>query len=106
MGVSLPAGSNVIGSVGISQDGLNALSSIILGASYTTSSSVNYSNYTLNLLPCSKLTHDSLMNIINNLYDIKTKGCNAQNLILGYTNLTKLTEEEIAIATNKGWTVS
>ena len=46
------------------------------------------------------------MNIINNLYDIKTKGCNTQKLILGTTNLHKLTSEEIAIATSRGWTVS
>ena len=46
------------------------------------------------------------MNVINNLYDIATKGCNAQLLYLGSTNLAKLSAEEIAIATNKGWTVS
>ena len=46
------------------------------------------------------------MNIINKLYDIKTKGCKAQRLQLGSTNLAKLTEEEIAIATNKGFNVS
>jgi len=46
------------------------------------------------------------MNVINNLYDIATKGCNTQQLVLGSTNIAKLTAEEIAIATNKGWTVS
>ena len=46
------------------------------------------------------------MNIINNLYDIKTKGCNPQGLVLGSINLAKLTSEEIAIATNKGFNVS
>ena len=30
----------------------------------------------------------------------------AQNLVIGETNIAKLTEDEIAIATNKGWTVS
>ena len=58
------------------------------------------------LSSATKLTHESLMNVINNLYDIKTKGCNAQPLVLGSTNLAKLTAEEIAIATNKGWNVS
>lgn len=77
-----------------------------LGQAYSTTESANYGNYTLNLSSSEKLTHESLMNIINNLYDIKTKGCNAQKLILGTTNLKKLTSEEIAIATEKGWTVS
>lgn len=62
--------------------------------------------YKLDLSTCINLTYDSLMNVINKLYDIKTKGCKAQMLVLGTTNLAKLTAEEIAIASNKGWTVS
>ena len=77
-----------------------------LGMAYETSQSANYNNYTLRLSYSNEITHDSLMNVINNLYDIKTKGCNAQKLILGATNINKLTSEEIAIATEKGWTVS
>ena len=77
-----------------------------LGMAYLTTQSANYYQYTLNLSSATKLTHESLMNVINNLYDIKTKGCNVQQLVLGSTNLAKLTAEEIAIATNKGWTVS
>lgn len=77
-----------------------------LGMAYEISQSANYSNYTLNLSDSNGLTHGSLMNVINNLYDIKTKGCNAQKLILGTTNINKLTSEEIAIATEKGFNVS
>ena len=77
-----------------------------LGQAYDPTKSANYSSYTLYLSTSNKLTHDSLMNIINNLYDIKSKGCNPQSLVLGSTNLAKLTAEEIAIATNKGWNVS
>lgn len=77
-----------------------------LGQAYLTSFSANYSTCTLDLSPCTSLTHESLMNVINNLYDIASKGCNTQSLKLGSTNVAKLTEEEIAIATNKGWTVS
>lgn len=77
-----------------------------LGQAYDTTKSANYSGYTLDLSYSNNLTHDSLMNVINNLYDIKTKGCNPQSLVLGSTNLAKLTAEEIAIATEKGWTVS
>lgn len=48
------------------------------------------------------LSHDSLMRIIDNLITVTT----TKTLTLGATNLAKLTEEEIAIATNKGWTVA
>ena len=51
---------------------------------------------------CAKLSHDSLMSIINNLAEVT----NAQKLTLGTTNKTKLTINEIAIATEKGWTVA
>ena len=77
-----------------------------LGQAYDTTKSANYSSYKLDLSGSNKLTHDSLMNVINNLYDIKSKGCNPQSLVLGSTNLAKLTSEEVAIATNKGWNVS
>lgn len=76
------------------------------GMSYSTRSSENNSSYTVRVSDAPNLSHDSLMNIINKLYDIKTKGCKAQRLQLGSTNLAKLTEEEIAIATNKGFNVS
>lgn len=78
---------------------------INLGKAYT-EQTVNYSNYTFNLSQSSKLTHSSLVNIINGVYDIASIGVASQRLILGSTNLAKLTSEEIAIATNKGWTVS
>ena len=77
-----------------------------LGQAFSTTHSANYYTDTLSLNASDSLTHDSLMNVINGLYDIATKGCNTQKLTLGSTNLAKLTAEEIAIATNKGWTVS
>ena len=77
-----------------------------LGQAYDTTKSANYSSYKLDLSYSKNLTHDSLMNVINNLYDIKSKGCNPQSLVLGSTNLAKLTSEEVAIATEKGWNVS
>ena len=76
------------------------------GMSYSITSSENNSSYTVRVSDAPNLSHDSLMNIINKLYDIKTKGCKAQRLQLGSTNLAKLTAEEIAIATNKGFNVS
>lgn len=78
-----------------------------LGMSYSSANYIheNKGEYTLDLSYSPLLTHDSLMNIINNLYDIKSKGVKPQTLQLGDTNKAKLTAEEIAIATNKGWNV-
>lgn len=79
---------------------------INIGQAYLTTASANYSNYRVLLSTSNSITYDSLMNVINNLYDIASKGVQTQQLQLGSTNLAKLTAEEIAIATNKGWTVS
>lgn len=75
--------------------------------------SANFSYSHVNLSTCNVLTHDSLMSVINNLYDLNLTYDVAnggtlytQKLTLGTTNIAKLTEEEIAIATAKGWTVA
>ncbi len=78
---------------------------INLGQAYLTTAIAINTQYILSLSDSKKLTHDSLMNVINGLYDIATAGCNTQQLTLGSTNIAKLTAEEIAIATNKGWSV-
>ena len=55
----------------------------------------------------SKLTRDSIMVIINGLYDFVGHGsATTQNLKLHSTALGRLTEDDIEIATNKGWTVT
>ena len=51
------------------------------------------------------LTHESLMNVINNLYDRKSNGLSTLTISFGTTNLNKLTDEEKSIAVNKGWTL-
>ena len=56
----------------------------------------------LYLSSCPKLTHDSLMNVINEAADVTAS---PKTLTLGATNLAKLTDEDKAIATNKGWTL-
>ena len=76
-----------------------------LGKAYT-DSSVNYTSYNLNLTMSSNLTKQSLLNVINGLYDLASHSKPAQGLFLGDVNLAKLTAEEVAIATNKGWNVS
>ena len=52
------------------------------------------------------LTVESLMNVINNVYDLTANGLSGQSLKFGSTNLNKLTEEQIAVATAKGWTLT
>ena len=76
-----------------------------LGKAYKTTSSANYGSYTLDLHYCTNLTHDSIMNVINNLYDIATLGVQTQKLQLGEL-VSLVTAEEINIAVEKGFSVS
>ncbi len=83
-----------------------------LGKSYTYNAS-NYKYYSLELNDSPELTYESIMSVINNLYDLNLAYDVAngnvlytQSLKLGTANKAKLTAEEIAIATSKGWTVS
>lgn len=56
----------------------------------------------INLSYCPKLTHDSLMVVINGLQTVTS----SQALTLGTTNLAKLTDAEKKVATDKGWTLA
>lgn len=56
----------------------------------------------LSLSDSPRLTHDSLVTIIDGLSTVTTTVA----LTLGSVNTAKLTDEEIAVATSKGWTVS
>ncbi len=61
----------------------------------------------LNLSKCESLSHDTLLRFLNALYDYASEGStDTYILTLGTTNLDKLTDEEKAIATNKGWTLN
>lgn len=59
-------------------------------------------NAAMSLSGSTALSHDSLLRILNNLTTIST----TKKLTLGTTNLAKLSDEEKAIATNKGWTLA
>ena len=52
-----------------------------------------------------KFTREALLEIINNCYDLTTLNSTA-TLTMGSTNLAKLTDEDKAIATAKGWTLN
>ena len=83
---------------------------IDLGKNYYTTQSANSSYYKLNLSSSTKLTEQSIINILNNLYDIATKGVKPQQVTLGATNLAKLVSEEgqqaLANSQLKGWNIS
>ena len=49
-----------------------------------------------------KFTRDALLEILNNLATVTS----TQTLTMGSTNLGKLTDEDKAIATDKGWTLA
>ena len=53
------------------------------------------------LSTCTKLTVDSIMNVINQAATVTGK-----TMTLGSENLAKLTDEQKAVATNKGWTLA
>lgn len=74
------------------------------GKGFTTSTTENSRSFTVN--GSNNLSHDSLVSIIDNLYDLATAGLASQKLVLGETNLAKLTDEEKAVATTKGWNLS
>lgn len=58
------------------------------------------------LRDCPNLTVDSLMNVINNLYDWKKDGAYRNPSIeLGEVNLNKLTADQVKVATDKNWIV-
>ena len=49
------------------------------------------------------LTVQSIMNVIDHLYGFLGPGFDPRYLDLGTINLNKLTDEQKAVATNKGW---
>ena len=64
---------------------------------------ISITSYFLDKAP--NLTTESLMNVINNLFDLTANGLSGQSLKFGSTNINKLTAEQIAVVTAKGWTL-
>lgn len=79
------------------------------GKGFSEWASSNYNSYTLDLSKCPLLTYESLLDVINKLYDLHVKYPNktiTQQLILGSDNLSKINSEELSLVTSKGWVVS
>ena len=55
---------------------------------------------------CPNLTKESVLNVINNLYDRASDGYSVVKLLFNSSSLALLSDEEKAIATNKGWTLA
>lgn len=62
----------------------------------------NTLNKSFKVSDCTKLSHDSLLSILNACIETES----TLTLTLGATNLAKLSDEEKEIATNKGWTLA
>ena len=60
-------------------------------------------NANLDINSSKKFTREALLEIIGNL---KAQTSGSKKLTMGSTNLAKLTDEDKAIATNKGWTLA
>ena len=60
-------------------------------------------NANLDIHASTKFTREALLEIIGNL---KAQTSGSKKLTMGENNLAKLTEEDKAIATNKGWTLA
>jgi hypothetical protein len=69
----------------------------------TSSVSGTDGNYFLNYVP--NLTYESVMNVINLLYDRASAGLSVLTLKLHPNHLAMLDENDIAVATNKGWAI-
>jgi len=73
----------------------------------------NYSYYKMDLSGSPKLTYDSLISVINGLYDLNLTYDVAnggtlytQQFVIGAENISKLNAEELNSITNRGWVVS
>ena len=68
-------------------------------------SSVSNTNSSYFMTYAPNLTYESVMNVINGLYDRASAGLSVLTLKLHANHLAMLSEDDIAIATNKGWTI-
>ena len=60
----------------------------------------------IDLSVSTKLTREALLEVIGNLDDISDRTGSTLYFHIGATNLAKLTAEDIALATAKGWTIN
>lgn len=78
-----------------------------LGKAYDPTKPAHYEDYTFDAIPDNdwNLSKQSILDILNWLYDIASKGCARQLIKIGPKYINMLTADELAIATQKGWDV-
>ena len=64
----------------------------------------NVSDFIYTFYCCTKLTLDSLLSVLNALADLTGTGL-SRKITLGSRNTSKLIAAQLAIATDKGWTL-
>lgn len=80
-----------------------SLANIFGGCTNLTNLSMGYNiKKSFSISDCKNLTKESLLSVINGLYDYSS-GSTTYTLTIGTTNLAKLSDEEKAIATAKKW---
>ena len=86
-----------------SMDAGNAtdLSNAFYGCSSLATISMYGMKVSFDISASTKFTREALVEILNNLASVSA----TQTLTMGSTNLTKLTDDDKAIATGKGWTL-
>ena len=90
--------------VGLASSGSNSLANMFYRASKIKFIHITNIKSSLNISYCVLMERDALLEVIGNLVE-NTSGITTK-LTLGSTLLAKLTEDDIAIATNKNWTVA
>ena len=74
-----------------------------IGKAFTNEYDAVYHNFSLST--CTKLTHDSLMNVVNGLWDMTKTEVTNVTLRLSTESKALLSDEEKSMITNKGWTL-
>lgn len=88
----------------MSSDGLTFTYSWIDGCYALKEINILDIHYNIKISVSTQFTREALVHIIGNLRDMT--GSSAKTLTMGSTNLAKLTEDDIAVATDKNWTVA
>ena len=81
---------------------VNSMSSMFYECSNLTEIHMTGMKVSFNIAASTQFTRDALVEILNNLATVTS----TKTLTMGSTNLAKLTDEDKAIATNKGWTLA
>ena len=73
---------------------------------YNIGKGFKFSSSVFSLRYMNELTRESILDAINKLYDFTSNGGSGGVFQITKTQLSKLTDEEKSIITNKGWTIS